>query len=241
MNGVNKMKIEVWSDYVCPFCYIGKRLLEQALETFPHRDQVEVVYKSFELHPGVENNPNMSINELIANKYGMPIEQAEAMNQQVIQRAAEVGLNYNFDQMKQTNTVKSHRLTKYAETKGKGGELTERLLSAHFVESKFLGDDETLLLLAAEVGLDQTEVEHVLSSDAFLEEVLKDQAEGQQLGVQGVPFFVLNRKYGISGAQPLEVFTQTLEKVWEEENATSPLQQITTSKDGTCTDGSCEV
>lgn len=235
------MKIEVWSDFVCPFCYIGKRRLEQALEEFDQKDKVEVSFKSFELQPHLPSDKNVTIHEMLAKKMNMTPEQAKAMNNQVIASAATVGLAYQFDDMKQTNTLDAHRLVKFAESVGKGGELTERLLSAHFLESQFLGEHETLLDLAYEVGLNREEASKVLTSSDYLDEVRMDQQEGQQLGVQGVPFFVFNRKYAISGAQPHEAFVQTLKKVWEEENQTSPLQHIQTDSDATCTDDGCEI
>ncbi len=236
------MKIEVWSDYVCPFCYIGKRRLEQALETFQHRDKVEVTFKAFELQPNLQSDPTISLDEMLAKKMNVSVEQAKAMNKQMIANAATVGLVYNFDEMKQTNTRDAHRLVKFAKTEGKEAALTERLLSAHFTESKYLGDSEVLLDLAEEVGLDRNQSKEVLSSEAFLEEVLQDQQESQQLGVQGVPFFVLNRKYAISGAQPLDTFVKSIEKVWEEENQLSPLEQLQPSAEsGICTDDGCEV
>lgn len=235
------MKIEVWSDFVCPFCYIGKRRLEQALEEFDHKNKVEVSYKSFELQPHLPSDKNVTIHEMLAKKMNTTPEQAKAMNQQIIASAATVGLAYQFDEMKQTNTLDAHRLVKYAETKGKGSELTERLLSAHFLESQFLGEQETLLSLAADVGLNREEASKVLSGSEYLDDVRMDQQEGQQLGVQGVPFFVFNRKYAISGAQPHEAFVQTLKKVWEEENQSSPLQHIHSDSEASCTDDGCEI
>lgn len=235
------MKIEVWSDFVCPFCYIGKRRLEQALEEFGHQDKIDVSFKSFELQPHLPSDKNVSIHEMLAKKMNATPEQAKAMNQQVIASAATVGLDYQFDEMKQTNTLDAHRLVKYADSVGKGGELTERLLSAHFLESKFLGEDEALLDLAAEVGLNREEVSKILFSSDYLDAVRMDQQEGQQLGVQGVPFFVFNRKYAISGAQPHDAFVQTLKKVWEEENQSSPLQHIQADSAATCTDDNCEL
>jgi len=236
------MKIEVWSDYICPFCYIGKRRLEQALEGFEHKDQVKVSFKAFELQPHLPSDPNISLDEMLAKKMNVSVEQAQAMNQQMIANAATVGLAYNFDHMKQTNTRDAHRLVKFAETQEKAAALTERLLSAHFTESKYLGDREVLLDLAEEVGLDRSQSKEVLQSDAFLDEVLMDQQEAQQLGVQGVPFFVLNRKYAISGAQPLDTFVKSLEKVWEEENQPSPLEQLQISTESrVCTDDSCDI
>lgn len=235
------MKIEVWSDYVCPFCYIGKRTLEQALDKFPHKDQVEVTFKSFELDPEAKTNPDVSLDEALAKKYGMTVEQARQSNKQIIARAAEVGLAYNFDKIKLLNTLDAHRLAKYAESRGKGAEMSEKLLSAHFTESEFIGDRDTLVKLAVEVGLDAGETRNVLNGNDYTDQVRADEAEAAQLGVRGVPFFVLNRKYAISGAQPLELFADTLQEVWEEERPASPLKQIGSADGGVCTDESCDL
>jgi len=212
------MKIEVWSDFVCPFCYIGKRRLEQVIDTLPFKNEIEVSFKSFELDPNVETDYSVSIEESLAKKYGTSLEQIRQMNENVINLAKSVGLNYNFDNMSPTNTFKAHRLAKFAETKGKLGELTERLLRAHFIESKRIDENEVLIELAKEVGLDQEEAKQVLENNWFAEDVRKDEREAQSIGVRGVPFFVLNRKYAISGAQGENVFKNALVKVWKEEN-----------------------
>lgn len=235
------MKIEVWSDYVCPFCYIGKRTLEQALENFPHKDEVQVSYKAFQLDPNTKSDENISVHEALANKYEISVDEAKAMNNQLVARAAEVGLTYNFDQVKQTNTLDAHRLAKYAETKGKGKEMAERLMKGYFTESKFLGKLDTLIELAVEAGLDREETETVLKTGGFAASVQEDQAEAAKLQVQGVPFFVINRKYAISGAQPVTAFADTLQKVWEEENKAAPLQQIDTGQGAVCTDDHCDI
>ena len=235
------MKIEVWSDFVCPFCYIGKRRLEQALEQFGHKDDVEVIFKSYELQPQIPSDESVSVYEVLARKMGTTVEQAKAMNDQMVETAKTVGLEYNFDEVKQTNTLEAHRLFKYAEQQGKGLDFTERLMRAYFTESRFLGRPDTLIELAEEIGLDGEEAEDVLVSDDFLEDVRNDQREAQQIGVQGVPFFVFNHKYAVSGAQPPELFQETLEKVWQEENETPSLQRIQPSADAACTDDSCEV
>jgi predicted DsbA family dithiol-disulfide isomerase len=237
------MKIEVWSDFVCPFCYIGKRRLEEALEQFPHKEDVEVIFKSFELDPNSERNSGKTIHEALASKYGTSIEQAKKMNENMGQQAAAVGLDFQFDNMIPTNTFDAHRLAKYAKNAGKAPEMTERLLKAYFTQSQHIGSHETLLKLAEEVGLDRNESEAVLRSSDFENEVRADEEEARNIGVQGVPFFVLNRKYAISGAQPLEVFTNALQKVWEEENAQPSLQTLTSEgSDGmTCSDDGCEI
>lgn len=213
------MKIDVWSDFVCPFCYIGKRRLEQALEKFPHRDQVEIEYRSFELDPNAPKENHPPVYEDLAKKYGMSVEEAKKMNEGVAQQAATVGLTFNTDKMKSTNTFDAHRLYHFAKTKGKGQEVTEKFLHGYFTEGKIMSDHNTLVELAESAGLDREEVQKVLQDEsAYADEVRYDIATAQQIGARGVPLFVINQKYGISGAQPVETFAEALEKVWEEEN-----------------------
>lgn len=231
------MKVEIWSDYQCPFCYIGKRRFEDALNQFENKAQVEVEFRSFELNPEAERHINMSQNEMLAKKYGMSQAQVEANSQNLTQQAAELGLDYHLDKVVLTNSFDAHRLMHLAESKGKGQEMNERLFKAYFTEGKHIGDHATLASLAEEVGLEKQEVESMLAGRAFTAEVRGDEQEGSVLGITGVPFFVINRKYGISGAQPVEAFLDTLNKVWAEEN---PLQMVNDTGD-TCTDGSCNV
>lgn len=211
------VKIEVWSDFVCPFCYIGKRRLEQALEPFPHREDVEIVFRSFELDPNAPNETPLTIHEIIANKYGISLEEAKRANADIGRQAEAVGLTFRFDTMKPTNTFDAHRLAQYANEKGRLQDVVERLFYAYFTESKRISDRNVLLAIAEAAGLDRTEAEEVLASGRYTQEVRRDEEEAAALGVRGVPFFVLNRKYAISGAQPVEVFRRALEKVWEEE------------------------
>ncbi len=240
MNEVVRLKIEVWSDYVCPFCYIGKRHLEKALEHFPQRDTVEIEYKSFELDPGAPVNTEYSIQELLSKKYGTSLEEAKNMTDGMSRQAASVGLDFRFDSSIPTNTFDAHRLTKYAKTAGKEAEMTEILLYAHFTLSKHIGDKETLVELAKQAGLDEAETVSVLEGSDFSEEVRRDEEEARQIGVQGVPFFVINRKYAISGAQPSDAFLNSIQKVWEEENEPSALQPLGT--DGmACDENGCEI
>ncbi|MFJ7744436.1 DsbA family oxidoreductase [Peribacillus sp. NPDC097295] len=231
------MKVEIWSDYQCPFCYIGKRRFEEALSRFEHKDQVEVEFRSFELNPEAERDINMSQNEMLAKKYGMSQAQVEANSQNMTQQAAELGLDYHLDKVVLTNSFDAHRLMHFAESKGKGNEMNERLFKAYFTEGKHIGDHATLANLAEEVGLQKSEVESMLAGTAFTAEVRGNEQEGSLLGITGVPFYVINRKYGISGAQPPEAFLDTLKKVWAEEN---PLQMVNGTGDA-CTDGSCGV
>ncbi|WP_413298800.1 DsbA family oxidoreductase [Bacillus sp. 1P10SD] len=236
------MKIEVWSDYVCPFCYIGKRRLEEALNQFPHRDQVEVEFKSFELDSNSPEYSGQNIHEVLAKKYGMSIDQAKQANNGVGQQAATVGLTFNFEEMKPTNTFDAHRLAKLAKVKGKEPLVSEKLLQAYFTEGKNIGDFDALIAIAEDAGIDREEVLRVLNDkNAYASEVRSDESLAQQYGVRGVPYFVLNSKYAISGAQPLETFKGALQKVWEEESPKPVFQDLSTAEDVSCVDGSCAI
>jgi predicted DsbA family dithiol-disulfide isomerase len=215
------MKIEIWSDFVCPFCYIGKRHLEMALGQVPFKDEVEVVYRSFELDPNAPLNPTTNIHGLLAAKYGISIEQAKSLNADVAKRAEAVGLTFQFDTMIPTNSFDAHRLAHFAAAHGKMYEMAERLFKAYFTESKHIGDRETLAKLAADVGLSHEEALQVLNSSEFGNDVRRDEQEGHRLGIRGVPFFVVDRKYAVSGAQPVEVFVDVLEKARREEGPVS--------------------
>nr|WP_263326337.1 DsbA family oxidoreductase [Neobacillus sp. Marseille-Q6967] len=240
------MKIEVWSDFVCPFCYIGKRRLEEALSQFPQRDTVEVEFKSFELDPNSPTYNGRSIHEALAAKYGMTIEQAKQANTGVGQQAAGVGLTFNFDDMKPTNTFDAHRLAKFAKTKGKEIEktITEKLLNAYFSEGKNISDHETLANIAEASGIDRVEALNVLNDqNLYANDVRIDEAIAQQYKITGVPFFILNQKYAISGAQPTTTFTSALQKVWEEENPAPVFEDLSTvnAEDASCVDGNCAI
>ncbi|GGJ66738.1 protein disulfide-isomerase [Anoxybacillus voinovskiensis] len=234
------MKIEVWSDFVCPFCYIGKRRLEEALSSFPHRENVEVVFRSFELDPKAKKETSLSIHEMIAQKYGISVEEAKRANADIGKQAEEIGLTFRFETMKPTNTFDANRLAQYAKEKGKLDEVVERLFYAYFTESKRISDRNVLLELAEAAGLDRKEAETVLDDGRYAEQVRHEEAIAAQLGVRGVPFFVLNQKYAISGAQPVDVFRQALEKVWTEEQQSSSLQSLAEGGK-TCTDGNCTI
>jgi len=242
-RGVN-MKIEVWSDFVCPFCYIGKRRLEMALDKFEHKNEVEVEFKSFELDPNAPLYSGMSIHEVLAAKYGMSIEQAKQNNIQVGHHAADIGMAFNFDEMKPTNTFDAHRLAKFAGENGKEKAITEKLLYAYFTESKNLSDIETLADIAEASGLDRQDAINVLNDKtAYANAVRIDEGVAQQYGISGVPYFIINRKYAISGAQPLETFVGALQKVWEEENPKPQFEDLSAENgnNAICQDGSCIV
>lgn len=227
------MNVEIWSDIACPFCYIGKRKFEQALEEFD--EDVDVTFKSFQLDPNAPKESKESMESVLAKKYNMPEAKAKEMNSQVTAQAEEVGLHYKLDQVRVVNTLDAHRLSHLAKEQGKMGDIMEKLLDAHFVQGRYVGDRNTLVEIAASVGLSKEEVNAVLDSDRYKDTVEQEQAEGAQIGVQGVPFFVFNRKYAVSGAQPKEAFLQVLLKVKEEEGSTI---QVVNQGD-TCSDGSC--
>ncbi len=211
------MKVEIWSDVVCPFCYIGKRKFEKALNSFEEKDNVEIVWRSFQLDPDLEFVPGQSVHEYLAQRKGVSIEKGREMNNYMSKVAKEVGLDYNYDIAVLNNTLDAHRLLHLAAKHGLQSEMKERLFSAYYTEGKNIGDIDTLIALAKEVGLEGEDVRTVLESDTFKKDVELDQFTAQQIGARGVPFFVFNDKYAVSGAQPSEVFAQVLEKVWEEE------------------------
>lgn len=221
-NPLNKMTVEIWSDVVCPFCYIGKREFERALERFPHKNEVEVVRKSFELDPSAPERDEHDMYGMLVAKYGGTREDAVGRVDQVVQRAKTVGLEYRMDLAVIGSSFHAHRLIQFAKTKGKGAETEERLFKAYFTEGAHLADKSTLKNLAKEIGLNADEVEGVLNSDRFTAEVRTDEREAQQLGVRGVPFFVLDRKYGVSGAQSSDHFFGALEQAWNERAAVKP-------------------
>lgn len=207
------MTIEIWSDIVCPFCYLGKRKLEKAMEEFEHQDSIDVIYKSYQLMPHVKTDPGLSINAFLAREKGMSMEQARQMNEYVTEQAAALDLRYRLDNAVVANTLRAHRLLHHAKNQGKQVETKEKLLKAYFTEGKNIDDRNTLLELATEIGL--TNSEKILDSDEYASDVREDILESRQLGVKGVPFFVFDRKYAISGAQDLSVFSNTLNQAFE--------------------------
>ncbi len=230
------MKVEIWSDVVCPFCYIGKRKFENALNSFAHKEAVEVVWKSFQLDPTTQPNPGQSVAASLAHKKGWSMEQVQQINAQVTQAAQEVGITYQLDKAVIANTGDAHRLIHLAKHHQLQDAAEERLFAAYFTEGKDIGDKATLVQLGTEIGLNAEEVQQVLESDQYAEAVEQDQYEAQQLGIRGVPFFVFNQKYGVSGAQPSDVFTEVLEKVWEEEK---PLKTVVGDGTACSIDGTC--
>lgn len=236
------MKVEVWSDIACPFCYIGKRKFEEALKLFDHKTDVQTEFKSFQLDPAAKKDSGQSIHDVLAAKYGVSVEQAKGMHQQMTQQAKEVGLDYHFDTLIPTNTMDAHRLIHFAKEQGKMEEMKERLLKAYFTDSIDIGDHNNLANLAEEAGLDKEQSLAILTEGKYRDEVINDHREAEQLGVQGVPFFVFNRKYAVSGAQNPETFSEVLEKLWQEENPQTQLEMLNENdSDDQCGDDSCSI
>jgi predicted DsbA family dithiol-disulfide isomerase len=210
------MQVEIWSDIVCPWCYLGQRQFEQALDRFPHRGEVEVTYRSFELDPSAPPGVTTPTVETLASRYGMDLEQAHNAQRQMERRAAAAGLTFRMEGLRSGNTRDAHRLLHLAEASGKQAELAERLHRGYFTDQASVFDHSSLADLAADVGLDRREVLAVLDSDECGPAVDADEELARSFGISGVPFFVIDRRYGISGAQPAETILQVLERVHAE-------------------------
>jgi predicted DsbA family dithiol-disulfide isomerase len=208
----SELNIEVWSDVVCPWCYIGKRRLETALSRFARQDLVTVTWRSYQLNPSAPQTTEEPTRSMLARKYGVSLPQADAMQERVTGVAAQEGLRYRLELTKSENTLNAHRLLHMAQEHGLQDELKERLLAAYFTEGASMGDQDTLIRLAVEVGLNREAVVEVLSRGDFAEAVRADAQRATDLGIQGVPFFVLNGRLGVSGAQSAEVLLQALEE-----------------------------
>ncbi|MGY1691626.1 DsbA family oxidoreductase [Geodermatophilus sp. SYSU D01105] len=230
------MRIEVWSDVVCPWCFIGKRRLETALARFPHRDQVEVVWRSFQLDPTAPEGQTHPALPALAAKYGRSVEEMREMQRQVEEIAAAEGLEYHLAEGLSGNTLLAHELIHLAAEHGLQGAMKERLLHAHFEEGRSVFDVDSLAALAVEVGLDEAEVRAALADHRHRPAVLEDGRTAQALGATGVPFFVVDRRYGAAGAQPAELLLQVLEKAWADAR---PLETVPPAEG--CADDSCAV
>ncbi len=229
------MKIDIWSDIRCPFCYIGKRKLENALKQFDDNKRVEVNWHSFELDPSLQTQPNIDTIDHFTKTKNISREQAMQMFNGAKKMAKEVELEMNLEKTVVANSFLAHQLLHFAKTKGKGDELKEALLKAHFTESKNIDDKDTLLNIAVSKGLSLQETEQVLVSGKFSQAVREDEAAAQRIGISGVPFFIFNEKYAVSGAQSEESFLQVLNKVRDEE-----LESIAVDNNNSCSTNSCD-
>ncbi|MFD5031068.1 DsbA family oxidoreductase [Streptomyces sp. NPDC058405] len=235
------MRVEIWSDIACPWCYIGKARFEKGLAAFAHRDGVEVVHRSFELDPGRAKGDTAQVVDMLAAKYGRSREEALAMEEHVASNARSEGLAYRTEGRDHGSTFDIHRLLHLAKARGRQVELLDLAYRANFAEERSVFDQETLVGLAVEAGLDEAEVRGVLAdSGAYADDVRADEREAAELGANGVPFFVLDRRYGVSGGQPAEVFTQALEQAWQG-RAITPIGGSAPDAEVCDTDGSCEI
>jgi predicted DsbA family dithiol-disulfide isomerase len=210
------MQVEIWSDVVCPWCYLGKRRFDQALSDFEHRDDVQVIYRSFELDPTAPTGVTTPTVERLADKYAMTPAQASQAQRDMEKRAAGDGLTFRMETLRSGNTRDAHRLIQLAKARGRQAELVERLHRAYFTDEDSVFEHEALTRLAVETGLDRDEVADVLGGDAYGDHVDTDEAMAHAIGATGVPLFVIDRKYGISGAQPADTIAQVLERAWQE-------------------------
>jgi predicted DsbA family dithiol-disulfide isomerase len=222
------MKVEIWSDIACPWCYIGKRRFEKALAAFPHRDEVEVQWRSYQLDPTLPDHHDGTELDYLVERKGMSRTQVSQMFEQVTQIAADEGLRYDFASVVVANSFAGHELLHLATSRGAGDEVKEALLSAHFEHGEDIGDREVLVRIGTEAGLDADEISRDLASRTWRDAVVADITAASALGISGVPFFVLDDKYGVSGAQPTELFTQALEQAWRESHPLVMLQPVAT-------------
>ncbi|AGK76411.1 DsbA family oxidoreductase [Streptomyces microflavus] len=235
------MRVEIWSDIACPWCYIGKARFEKGLAEFAHRDEVEVVHRSFELDPGRAKGQTEQVIDMLATKYGRTREEAASMEANVAANAQAEGLGYRTEGRDHGNTFDIHRLLHLAKARGRQDELLTLAYRANFAEERSVFDDDVLLALAVEAGLDADEARAVLADpEAYADEVRADEREASELGANAVPFFVLDRRYGISGGQPSEVFVQALEQAWKDRPVTT-LTTVGGDAEACDTDGACEV
>ena len=232
------MKIEIWSDVVCPWCYIGKRRFEGALAQFEHADEVEVIWRSFELDPSAPRVQTEPQAERLAKKYGVSLEQVTAMNARLIGEAKKEGLDFHLDAAIGGNTVDAHRLIHFAAESGRADAMKERLMKAYFTEGVAIGERAELVRLAVEVGLGEDEVKAMLSAERFADAVRADEARAHAFGISGVPFFAIDERYGVSGAQPAEVILEALQQAYGESRLVSVTGDAAA---GQCDDGSCAV
>lgn len=220
------MKVEIWSDFTCPFCFIGKRKFELALEQFENNQYVKVEFKSYQLDPTANVNNETTVYHMLMEKYGFTLEKAKEMTSQIIELGNEVGLTIQFDEMKHTNTFHAHRLVKFAKKQGKEHDVVNLLFHKYFTENENIGQNNVLIGLANDLNLDEKGVQELLSLNCYSKLVEEDEQLAREIGVNGVPFFVFNEKYALSGAQPVEVFLSALNQLWSEEK-----DKILSSKD----------
>ena len=234
------MKINIWSDVRCPFCFVGKKKFEKALEKFPHSEKLEITWHSFQLDPQLITQPDVNPYEYFAKAKGITIERAKAMHEGAAMAGKEAGIDFNFDDSKVANSYKAHLLIQLSKTKNLANEMEEALFEAQFLDGKNIDDEETLIQLAKSIGITEDEAKNALQSDELGYLVKQDMQLASQLGINAVPFFVINDKYGISGAQQPELFLEALEKTWEEFSSGDKGLQLINSGESCDINGNCD-
>ena len=236
----NKLKIQIWSDIMCPFCYIGKRRIEEALQLFEHKDAVAIEWKSFQLDASFVASSDDNMVEHLAQKYGKDADWAQGMLDNMTQNAKSAGLDFHFEKAVLANSFNAHRLLHLAKKHQLANDLEELLFKAYLTEGKNINDNNTLKELGVSVGLNEHDIDEVLNSDAYGNDVKQDIQNANSIGVQGVPFFVFDNKYAVSGAQPATAFLETLQKVWEEGKFASKVTLINTTEGDSCGIDGCD-
>ena len=235
------MKVEVWSDVMCPFCYIGKRKFEKALAQFDNAGEVKLEWHSFLLDPDMKANGHANVYQYLAERKGVTLEQSKQMHQNVAEMAKEAGLTYNFDKAIAATSFDAHRLSQLAKTQGLDDAAEEQLFKAYFTDGKNIADHDVLAEIGQTIGLDSQTVTQVLANNTYADEVWADVKEAQEIGVRGVPFFVFNRKYAVSGAQPAEAFLNVLQTAFTEWKAAQPKSSMQVIDGQACdVDGECD-
>jgi predicted DsbA family dithiol-disulfide isomerase len=238
---VLEVNVDIWSDIACPWCFIGKRRFEKALADFPHRDEVTVTWHSYQLDPTLPEHYDGTEVEYLSHRKGMPVEQVQQMIGYVSEQARGEGLQFDYDALVVANSLRAHQVLHLGKEHGVADQVKEALLSAHFEHGQDIGDVEVLVRLGMDAGLDDDEIRAALASERYLPAVRQDIDQARQIGIQGVPFFVLGGRYGVSGAQPPAVFAQTLEQAWRD---TQPIQVVAgaaNSSDGVCGPDGCAI
>jgi predicted DsbA family dithiol-disulfide isomerase len=232
------LRVDIWSDVICPWCAIGKANLDRALERFDGADRVEIVWHSFELDPNAPAALAGDHAEQLARKYGMPVEQARKSIDRVVTTARGVGLDFRYDRIRPGNTFDAHRVIHLAAERGLQTQVKERMFHGYFTEGAAIGLPEEVERLAVDAGLDAEEVAEVLESDAYAAEVRADEADAHQLGATGVPFFVFDGRYAVGGAQPPDVLLEVLQRCWRER---TPGVEVLAVADEVCGPDGCEI
>ena len=234
------MKVDIWSDIRCPFCYVGKKNFEKALNQFPEKENIQVTWHSFQLDPGMKTQPEKSSLDYFSERKGVSKEQAKGMYEHVYKAGKEAGIDFNFDHQKVANSYRGHLLLKLAASKNAANEAEEALFKAQFIDGKNIDDEATLIEIGKSISLNEEDIKNALVSDEFAAQVSTDIMLAQQMQISGVPFFVINDKYGVSGAQPSSTFSEVLEKSWEEFSAGDQGLKIIHSGESCDVDGNCD-